>query len=134
MADYTSDSYRAIDKLLWNDRLSDAERLEQMRPILEKNPGMVLEQDARGNTLLHRAAFSDSSLEYCRVLLEVDPTHESLQLRNVRGKLPFREACIAGNLETARYLLVLHPDSTNLINIYGCNCLHLLFCNYSLPG
>jgi ankyrin repeat protein len=124
---------KAIGELLsWKNRhLPDAERWEKMRSILEENPGVVLEQNEMGDTLLHWAAF-DSSPEQCMVLLEFDPTRELLQLRSARGWSPIHCACIAGNLETARYLLGLHPDGINMTDNEEYNCLHLIFSNHGL--
>jgi ankyrin repeat protein len=47
-----------------------------------------------------------------------------LQLRNSYGETPFLIACQMGNLKTARYLLEIHPDSINVSDNDGYNCLH----------
>jgi ankyrin repeat protein len=93
--------------------------------ILEKNPRVVLEQGRWGNTLLHWAAVR-SSPEFCKVLLEFDPTRESLHLRNVGGNSPLLDACFHSNLDTARFLLEIHPGGIYEMDIDGYNCLHLL--------
>jgi ankyrin repeat protein len=92
---------------------------------LKNNPRVVLKRDRHGNTLVHRAA-AHSSPEYCRVLLEFDHTHESLPIGVTDGELqlPIHVACKHCNLETARYLLELHPGSINMTTTDGWNCLH----------
>jgi ankyrin repeat protein len=120
----TSDAYRAIEELL--DGYSRP--VAEIRSILENNSRVVLEQDENRESLLHHAIDYGfrSSLEYCRVLLEFDPTRESLQLRNFDGDLPFHLACSRSNLEMARYLVEIHPGGINETDIDGCNCLHIL--------
>lgn len=70
-----------------------------------------------------------SSPEYCKLLLEFDPTRESLQLRNDWGWPPLFYACERGKFETARYLLEMDPDCINVTDD-GYNCLHCLFCHF----
>jgi ankyrin repeat protein len=117
-----SDAYIAIEKILWTKRL--AEGLVQMRSILEKNPRVVLEQDAEGRTLLSQAALFPSP-EYCKVLLEFDRTGETLRMCDVSGILPLHVACECANIDTARYLLEMHPDSINVTDNMKRNCLHM---------
>jgi ankyrin repeat protein len=127
MDDNTSDVYRAIFDLFGNKCLSAEECLEQTRSILDKNRDVVHEQDADGRTLLHYAAGYAWSPEYCKLILEFDPTHESLQLLDSDGWPPFHFACREGNLATARYLLEMHPESINVTDDEdGYNCLHIL--------
>jgi hypothetical protein len=66
------------------------------------------------------------SFEFCRALLEYDPTNESVQMRNVNGISPFLRACETHNIMTARYLLERHPDSINVMDDNERNCLHIL--------
>jgi ankyrin repeat protein len=123
---HASDTYYAIARLL-HDPLPDAEHLQEIRSRLESKRGVVHEQDEFGTTLLHRAAnVQASSLVYCRVLIEFDSTRKSLQLSNSVGELPFHSACEGQNIETARYLLGLHPDSINVLDDDRENCLHML--------
>ena len=51
----TSDTFNAIVDLLDNNELSEEEVLVQLRSRLESDPRVVLEQDFRGETLLHKA-------------------------------------------------------------------------------
>jgi ankyrin repeat protein len=127
MDDNTSDVYEAIFEFFGNKFLSAEECLEQTRSILNKNRDVVHEQDADGRTLLHYAAAYAWSPEYCKLILEFDPTHESLQLLDSDGWPPFHFACREGNLATARYLLEMHPESINVTDDEdGYNCLHIL--------
>jgi ankyrin repeat protein len=121
-----SDNLNAIKVLLENKAaLSEEEILVLVRPKLESDPRVVLEQGFYGKTLLQYAAMF-STPELCRVLIEFDPTRESLQMADVPGYLPIHWACDQCHLEIFKYLLELRPESINALTNGGENCLHSL--------
>jgi ankyrin repeat protein len=130
MNNTTSSTYKAIKTLLRNkQRLPESEILTRLRSLLENAPRVVLEQGSRGGyTLLHIAAQHSNPI-YCKLLLEFDPTGESLKLSNANDDLPFHLALLFYNIETARYLLEAYPESINAIANGDQNCLHkLVYC------
>jgi ankyrin repeat protein len=126
MADNTSDAFKALVDLFSD--FPNAKRLAQLRLFLDTNPGVLLEQDAEGRTLLHLAARYHHvlRLEYWRVIFKFDRARESLQMRDNRGWLPFHCACEGKNLGKAKYLLEMYPDCINVTDNEGRNCLHIL--------
>jgi ankyrin repeat protein len=116
-----SDLFEEIVTLLYYEA-----DLSEVRSRVETNPLVVLEQSSFGSTLLHVAAIYCTSPEYCRMLLEFDPNHESLRMPNNKGELPLYTECKKWHLEAAEFLLNMHPETINVLTSNDSNCLHAL--------
>ena len=101
------------------------ELLEQLKSILEANPYVVRETDAASSdwTLLHYAA-QRRSVEFCKLLIEQNDA--ALMTPNIMGSLPFHISCIYKNIETAKYLFQMFPESIDIADSMGNYPIHCL--------
>jgi hypothetical protein len=84
-----------------------------MRPeiIIRSNPTVMSERDENGMTL--------RSVEFVTLLIEADGGLECVHVQtsgtiHQRGWLPFHHACNFVNVEVAKYLHELYPESINI--------------------
>jgi ankyrin repeat protein len=122
MSSNSIDIFNSIRKLClegfgFSFRPLESESLERLKTIIDTNPdaarsAIVNERDRCGETLLHFAAFH-RSLEFCKVLVEMDIGQETARATNRFGCLPFHYACETHNFETAKYLYEIFPESIN---------------------
>eukprot|EP00956_Cyclotella_meneghiniana_P009584 scaffold13228_cov45-Cyclotella_meneghiniana.AAC.4 len=84
---------------------------------------VLSERDEHGRALLHYAAMLRSP-EFCRVIHDQNDT--LVKTKDGDGCLPLHCACINGNVNAAKYLLEIYPDSIHIPNDYGWYPLHLL--------
>ena len=78
--------------------------------------------------IIHYAAIKGRSPEFCRVIHEQNST--ILKTTDNYGLLPFHWACSAVNVETAKYLFYIYPESIKIPNGSRWYPLHLLAENY----
>ena len=122
-----SQSCQSIRILCYNyDDRSESELVEQLKLILSANPDAAHEIDDRdgaGQTLLHRAA-GKRSVTFCKLLVEQNT--EAVRVTDRCGNLPFHLSCAANNVDTAKYLYQLYPDSIDIpISINGLYAIHV---------
>jgi ankyrin repeat protein len=79
----------------------------------------------RGLALLHYAA-QFRSVDFIKVLVEADRGRECVKAIDLDGWLPIHSSCFYGNFEVAKYLLLLYPESINVITGSGSSLLHLV--------
>eukprot|EP00956_Cyclotella_meneghiniana_P044440 scaffold318559_cov30-Cyclotella_meneghiniana.AAC.1 len=103
--------------------LSDHELVLRLQKFSQINPGVFSERDEEGGTLLHYAAM-ERSPEFCRVIHDQNDT--LVKTKDNDGWLPVHCACRYGNVNAAKYLLELYPDSIHIPNNNQKNPLHLL--------
>eukprot|EP00956_Cyclotella_meneghiniana_P010048 scaffold13870_cov77-Cyclotella_meneghiniana.AAC.3 len=103
--------------------LSESELVQKLQSI-QIDPEVLATTAENGLTLLHIAAGSGRSREFCKVLIDLDPT--LLKALSHWGCLPVHRACGTGNMETAMYLLEIYPESINIATTHGDYPLHLL--------
>ena len=105
----------------------DDSLLHELKSIISTNPEAVRERD-RHDELLHLAA-ENRSVGFVKLLFEQDST--ALRTRNWLGQLPFHVACRSCNVETAKFLYHMYPESINVqededkgypLNIFLCWC------------
>ena len=120
-----SSSFHAITPLCSNhDNLSESELLEKLDAILQECPEVAHERDEYDYTLLHFAAMH-RPLEFCNKLIELN--FNAIKSQSDSGMLPFHFACRCNNVDNARYLFELYPESINVINSDHRYPIHLLF-------
>eukprot|EP00956_Cyclotella_meneghiniana_P013281 scaffold19084_cov64-Cyclotella_meneghiniana.AAC.4 len=113
-----------IEALCWNvDNLSESELVSKLRAT-EIDPSVLLER-YEGETLLHIAVYGGRSPEFCRVLHQLDAT--LVKTRDNSGWLPMHRACYeVTNVETAKYLFAMYPESINIPDNSGQYPIHFL--------
>ena len=100
--------YESVVALCKNDDcLDESELLSQLEAILKENPNVARETDEDINTLLHWAAMHRSPA-FCKLLIDVNP--DLVKIADSYNMLPFHDACLQCNVETAKYLFHLYPD------------------------
>eukprot|EP00956_Cyclotella_meneghiniana_P033272 scaffold94875_cov37-Cyclotella_meneghiniana.AAC.2 len=102
---------------------SESELISILKTAIQIDPGVVSERSEGGGTLLNFAAIERSS-EFCRVIHDQDDTLVKTQNRN--GWLPLHNACRNGNVNAAKYLYSVYPESSNIPSNQGWYPLHLL--------
>jgi hypothetical protein len=131
MASDPSSIYLSIQELCEYDNdvgLSES-LLGMLNTIIRKNPTAARSAIVNGNedwTLLHHAAFNQS-LEFCKVLVEMDSGLVTVKATDRYGSLPFHCACEFHNFVTAKYLYGLFPESINIPGQFGRYPLHCVF-------
>jgi ankyrin repeat protein len=137
MSSDPSSIYLSIEELCEYDNdegLSESEPLERLNTIILKNPTAarlaIVNGKEEGWTLLHQAAF-DRSLEFCKVLVEMDSGLLTVKATD-SGSLPIHIACDSLNFGTAKYLYGLFPESINIPGEFGRYPLHCLLRNYDI--
>eukprot|EP00956_Cyclotella_meneghiniana_P022782 scaffold43448_cov51-Cyclotella_meneghiniana.AAC.4 len=75
------------------------------------HPEIVHRETINDHSLLHDAAECRSP-EYCKLFLDIDPN--LVKSVSSKGRLPFHHACSKGNVETAKYLYHIYPESINI--------------------
>ena len=94
-----SEAYQSIKKLCDDTSFTNPNPesyfVEQLRSILEKNPGVANERDILfGMTLLHHAVeWSYRSVDFCKILVEQNA--ELVKTPDHFGSLPLHRACSA---------------------------------------
>ena len=106
-----------------DDDLSESELISRLKAA-QITPDIFLERGEYGLTLLHNAAAYGRSPEFSHVLHELDVT--LVKTQDNAGWLPVHDACLDGNLETAKHLLELYHDSIHIPKGDGEYPLHLL--------
>jgi ankyrin repeat protein len=76
------------------------------------------ERDYEGQALLHHAA-EKRSVEFIKVLVETNGGLEVVRAVNRYGELPIHMICITCNVEAAKYLHSIYPESINIANHRG---------------
>jgi ankyrin repeat protein len=120
--------FKAIKALCFkSETRPESELVEALESIIQSNPLAVRERDANGwgPTLLHWAA-QNRSVDFVKRLVESDGGRECVMAINSRGRLPIHIACIYGNVEVAKYLLLLYPESINVRDNDGYSSLHVV--------
>ena len=86
-------------------------QLVELQDLLNSNPNVAQEKDESGCTLLHYAAEIQPP-EFCRRLIDVETN--LVRVSSNFNRLPFHHACRFSNIETAKYLYHLYPESINI--------------------
>eukprot|EP00956_Cyclotella_meneghiniana_P020531 scaffold36344_cov56-Cyclotella_meneghiniana.AAC.4 len=109
------------------DDLSESVLVEQLISS-QIDPDVLATTDDQGRTLLHIAVVSVRSPEFCNVLIYLNPA--LVKARDNDGWLPLHLACFYCNMESAKYLLEIYPESINIATIHsGDHPLHSLLRN-----
>ena len=112
--------------------LSDFELILRLQKFSQINSGVLSERNEYGRTLLHHAAMGRSP-EVCRVIHDQNDTLVKTQDRF--GNLPMHHACLNGNVNAAKYLYSVYPDSIHIPNVDGLYPLHFLAsCSFGLSN
>ena len=113
-------------KALCNRNLPESILVSKLKEVVLTpcNPNVLATKDDYGNTLLHYASYNSKCYELCRILHDLDPA--LVQTANYGGRLPIHSACFYGNVDTAKYLLQVYPESINIPNGHGFYPLHML--------
>ena len=125
------EAFELIAALCSNEsKLTEPELVDDLKAILIACPDDVANQTFEddmfgdGTTLLHCAA-ETRCVEFCKLLVEKNP--RAVTTANDFGRLPFHYSCLGYNVETAKYLFSLYPDSIHIPDNEGCYPIHL-FC------
>eukprot|EP00956_Cyclotella_meneghiniana_P035278 scaffold113296_cov42-Cyclotella_meneghiniana.AAC.2 len=102
---------------------SDHELVLILQKLSQINPGVFSERDENGKTLLHYAAM-ERSPDLCRVIHDQNDT--LVKTKDDHGRLPVHYACLYGNVNAAKYLLEIYPDSIHIPNYREWYPLHAL--------
>eukprot|EP00956_Cyclotella_meneghiniana_P015886 scaffold24692_cov67-Cyclotella_meneghiniana.AAC.1 len=94
------------------------------------DPGVLATTSEYGFTLLHDAAMFGRSPEFCKLLIELRPAF--VETRDNYRCLPVHAACVYCNVETAKYLLEIYPESVNIAAADGSYPLHCLVIGYNV--
>jgi len=127
----TFDSIRA----LCNRNLPESILVSKLKEEILSTPSnlnVLATKDDYGNTLLHYASYNSECYELCRILHELEPT--LVKTANHGGRLSIHAACFYGNVDTAKYLLTIYPESIHIPNGYGYYPLHMLIHGQSTKG
>eukprot|EP00956_Cyclotella_meneghiniana_P011257 scaffold15837_cov49-Cyclotella_meneghiniana.AAC.3 len=116
MASSNSSFDSAVDLCYNEEDLSESELMSQFQAILKTNPDVATKSDDEGVTLLHHAAMYRSP-DFCKLLVDRNP--DLVRTAQLSGWLPFHGACSGGNVETAKYLYKIYPESINIPDMIG---------------
>ena len=115
--------------LCHSDRnLTASELVEELKAILTQTPNVVYETDHFQRSLLHYAA-RFRSVDFCKLLVEKNP--RAVCNRTNNGQLPLHISCLTCNVQTAKYLFELYPESISIPDMEGRYPIHRLFLNTS---
>jgi ankyrin repeat protein len=112
-----SKAFNQIWDLCRDRESSESELISQLKSVLT-NPEVLNETNDNGQTLLHFAA-EQRSVEFIKLLVETDGGLESVMMADNFGYLPIHLACCNCNLEAAKYLHPIYPESINIADNYG---------------
>ena len=119
-----SESFRSIEALCWNEEhVPEANLLQQLETALAADPDVTNEKGDYGRTLLHRAA-SYRPVAFCKVLAERNI--DAVRTLNDFGYPPFHDSCSGNNIEAAKYLFGLYPESINIADDLRSYPIHIL--------
>ena len=105
-------TFESIIRLCYNeDDLSEPELVSRLKAALN-DPGVLSERDGNGYTLLNIAAVYGRSPDFCQVLHELDLA--LVKTKDNYGWLAVHSACCNVNMDTAKYLFELYPQSINI--------------------
>ncbi|KAF8391800.1 hypothetical protein HHK36_022034 [Tetracentron sinense] len=96
--------------------------------LVEKKPGLIIEQDIYGRTALHYAASYDRKGK-ARLLLESDTTVAYIQDED--GRSPLHYAAGNGNVSITMDIIRSYPDAVELVDKRGQNAIHFCIANYN---
>eukprot|EP00956_Cyclotella_meneghiniana_P025463 scaffold53208_cov37-Cyclotella_meneghiniana.AAC.6 len=94
-----------------------------LRTAIQIDPGVFSERDEDGLMLLHYAA-ERRSPEFCKVIHDQNDT--LVKTKDYDGWLPLHCACVNGNVNAAKYLYSVYPESNNIPDNEGWYLLHFL--------
>ena len=114
-----------------NNGRSESELVTLLETILKNSPDVANEVDDDGWTLLHHAARLRSP-EFCRLL--IDMNSNLVRTADNMGQVPFHLACSWGNVQTAKYLHNMYPESINIPDRFGNYPLHMLMNSFTYPN
>jgi ankyrin repeat protein len=103
--------------------IPESELISQLKSILRANPDVQYEQDEQddwGRTILHYAV-DKRSVEFTKLLVE---DSNLVKTANNYGQLPIHFACHHGNVEVAKYLYSIYPESINIATMNGNYPIH----------
>ncbi|KAL3772825.1 hypothetical protein ACHAWO_006908 [Cyclotella atomus] len=103
--------------------IPESELIPQLKSILRANPDVQYEQDEQddwGRTILHYAV-DKRSVEFTKLLVE---DSNLVKTANNYGQLPIHFACHHGNVEVAKYLYSIYPESINIATMNGNYPIH----------
>ena len=110
-----------------DDNLSESELVSTLRAT-KIDPSVLAErEDQYGGTILHIAVCKGRSPEFCGVLHDQNST--LVKSTDNYGMLPMHRACTNVNVELAKYLFNVYPDSINIASAHGSYPLHELACD-----
>ena len=115
------DAFLSIFDLCKDDKTPESVLIERLESIIRSDPTIVRE---RGDILLNHAVHR-RSIDFVQLLVEADGGLDWVRVINARG-LPFHRACAKCNVEVAKYLHSLYPESVKVPNIQGHCALHLV--------
>jgi ankyrin repeat protein len=127
-----SDAFYLYITLCEDEESSESELISQLESVLRKNPEVLNERDNNGKALLHFAAIR-RSVEFIKVLVETNGGLEYVKAADRWGCLPIHRACINCNVEAAKYLHSICPESINIADNDGQYPLHCAIW-YSIRG
>jgi ankyrin repeat protein len=124
-----TDAFESIKALCSkSETRPEPELLELLKTIIQSiqsNSSAVRERDARGCKLLHYAA-QYRSVDFIKLIVEAVGSLECAKAIDISGRLPIHVACYYGNVEVAKYLILLYPESINVTTRSGSSLLHLV--------
>jgi ankyrin repeat protein len=94
---------------------------------------VLKDKNSCGQSLLFFAAKS-RSIEFIKLLVETDGDMESVTTADIFGMLPIHNACAYANVEAAKYLYSIYPESINIADEDGCYPLHFVLYNNMRPS
>eukprot|EP00956_Cyclotella_meneghiniana_P004648 scaffold5730_cov55-Cyclotella_meneghiniana.AAC.17 len=106
-----------------SDNLSESELISILKAT-QIEPNLLSERDQRGLTLLHIAARYKRSAEFCSLIHEQNGT--LVKTTDNHGMLPMYYACLVVNVETAKYLFNVYPESIKMSNRIKMSPVHFL--------
>ena len=101
----------AVDLCYNEEDLSESKLVSQFEAILKTNPDVANKAGDEGITLLHHAVRYQSP-DFCKLLIDTNP--DLVRTAHISGWLPFYSACSGGNVETAKYLYHIFPESVDI--------------------
>ena len=96
-----------------SDNLSESELVSILKAT-QIEPSVLSERDEKGRTLIHIAAIYKRSAEFCKLIHEQNGT--LVKTTDNHGMLPMYYSCVLVNVETAKYLFNVYPESIEMSN------------------
>ena len=128
----TSHEFKCIHDECLNEECSNSYVSDKLRYYLGKNPNAVNERDDYGGTLLHYAVIGCRTIEYCKILMDLNA--ELVKTPDSDQRLPIHYACEnqgniieanrADNMELIKFLFQSYPESINVPDSEGYYLIH----------